>query len=145
MKTLGQKILSLREEKGMKQSELAELIGTTEATLSRYENDKRVPKGETVFKIAKALNVSVEFLLDNDKEFKNSPNSVTELSNKEIIDIEKYAEQMIDAIDNCESLKFCGIDADEEDKEYLRQAYQKFLLDVRVYNKQKYTPNKYKK
>ena len=29
-------ILSLREEKGMKQSELAELIGTTEATLSRF-------------------------------------------------------------------------------------------------------------
>lgn len=149
MKTTGQKILMLREEKQLKQSELAQAIGVTEATLSRYENDKRKPRGEIALKIAKALNVSIDYLLDDNitNRFANiSSNEIpdTTLTEKEIIDIEKEALEMIEAIDNSESLKFCGTTADEEDKEYLKQAYQKFLMDVRVYNKKKYTPNKYK-
>ncbi|MDY5912429.1 MAG: helix-turn-helix transcriptional regulator [Inconstantimicrobium porci] len=149
MKTTGQKILMLREEKQLKQSELAETIGVTEATLSRYENDKRKPRGEIALKIAKALNVSIDYLLDDNitdrfSTISNPENQNTSLTQKEILDIEKDALEMIEAIDNSESLKFCGTTADEEDKEYLKQAYQKFLMDVRVYNKQKYTPNKYK-
>ena len=51
---------------------------------------------------------------------------------------------MIENIDSIPTIEFCGTPADDEDKEYLKAAYQKFLSDVRVYNKKKYTPNKYK-
>lgn len=44
MKTIGEKIQILREERNLKQKELAELAGITEATLSRYENGKENPK-----------------------------------------------------------------------------------------------------
>ena len=141
MKTIGEKILILRENLNMKQKELADLAGITEATLSRYENNKREPRGEIVTRLAKILNVSTDYLLDNEissDDYKN-------LNNKEIIDIEKEAEMMISKIDTLENLEFCGQLADDEDKEYLKAAYQKFLMDVRVYNKQKYTPKKYKK
>lgn len=140
MKTIGEKILILRENLNMKQKELADLVGITEATLSRYENNKREPRGEIVTRLAKILNVSTDYLLDNEisSEYYNNLNS------KEIIDIEKEAEIMISKIDTLENLEFCGQLADDEDKEYLKAAYQKFLMDVRVYNKQKYTPKKYK-
>lgn len=141
MKTIGEKILILRENLNMKQKELADLAGITEATLSRYENNKREPRGEIVTRLAKILNVSTDYLLDNEissDDYKN-------LNNKEIIDIEKEAEMMISKIDTLDNLEFCGQLADDEDKEYLKAAYQKFLMDVRVYNKQKYTPKKYKK
>lgn len=63
MKTIGEKIQILREERNLKQKELAELAGITEATLSRYENGKREPKGEIISKLATVLNVSTDYLL----------------------------------------------------------------------------------
>ena len=63
MKTIGEKIQILREERNLKQKELAELAGITEATLSRYENGKREPKGEIISKLANVLNVSTDYLL----------------------------------------------------------------------------------
>ena len=140
MKTIGEKILTLRENLNMKQKELADLAGITEATLSRYENNKREPRGEIVTRLAKILNVSTDYLLDNEISLED----YNSLNSKEIIDIEKEAEIMISKIDSLDNLEFCGQLADDEDKEYLKAAYQKFLMDVRVYNKQKYTPKKYK-
>lgn len=61
--TIGQRISILCEEKDIKQKELAELIGVTEATMSRYVNDKRVPKGESAAKMAAILGVTTEYLL----------------------------------------------------------------------------------
>jgi len=63
METTGERILRLREEKEMKQKELADLVGITEASLSRYENNKRTPSGEIISKIASALEVSADYLL----------------------------------------------------------------------------------
>ena len=48
----------------MTQRELAEKIGVTEVTLSRYITGKRTPKGPLIVKIAKALDVPVEDLID---------------------------------------------------------------------------------
>lgn len=144
MKTIGEKIQLLREELNLNQRELADLVGITEATLSRYENNKREPKGLILAKLAKALNVSTDYLLDDTLTKKIPYGNHNELSQNEIIDIEKEAEKMISSIEEMDNLMLCGNTVDDEDKEYLKQAYQKFLMDVRVYNKLKYTSNKYK-
>lgn len=144
MKTTGQKILMLREKQDITQKELADLVGITEATVSRYENDQRKPRGEILIKLAKVLNISTDYLLDENITYDDITTNSNELSKKEIIDIEKAAEKMIKAIDNNQELQFCDTIADDEDKAYIKEAYQKFLSDVRVYNKLKYTPNKYK-
>lgn len=144
MKTIGEKIQILREELNLNQRELADLVGITEATLSRYENNKREPKGLILAKLAKTLNVSTDYLLDETLTKKIPYGNHNELSKNEIIDIEKEAEKMISSIEEMDNLMLCGNTVDDEDKEYLKQAYQKFLMDVRVYNKLKYTSNKYK-
>ena len=144
MKTIGEKIQLLREEKNMNQKELADLVGITEATLSRYENNKREPRGLLLAKLAKTLNVSTDYLLDETLTTKIPYGNHNELSENEIIDIEKEAEKMISNIEGMDNITLCGNSVDDEDKEYLKQAYQKFLMDIRVYNTLKYTSNKYK-
>ena len=61
---LGSRISELLNKSGMTQRELAEKIGVTEVTLSRYITGKRTPKGPLIVKIAKALDVPVEHLID---------------------------------------------------------------------------------
>ena len=50
-------------EREMTAADIARKTGMTQATLSRYINGKRIPKINSVIKIAKALNVPIELLL----------------------------------------------------------------------------------
>lgn len=62
---LGSRIKGLRKEKKMSQGDLALLCSTTSAAISRYENGKRIPRSDTVARIARALDTSVDYLLDS--------------------------------------------------------------------------------
>lgn len=62
---LGSRIKTMRKEKKMSQSDLAMLCSTTSAAISRYENGKRIPRSDTVARIARALDTSVDYLLDS--------------------------------------------------------------------------------
>lgn len=68
MKTLGGRIRQHRINCGMSQEELASAIGSTKATISRYERDQREPSFDTLKKIANALNVWYFELLDCEAE-----------------------------------------------------------------------------
>ena len=60
-KEIGYRITIAREEAGLNQKELAEILGISQASLSNYENGKRrvyLPQLET---IAKALNKPLEY------------------------------------------------------------------------------------
>jgi transcriptional regulator with XRE-family HTH domain len=48
---------------GIKQKELAQRIGVTEASLSRYANGFRTPRSTTMIKIAEALHITPEYLM----------------------------------------------------------------------------------
>jgi transcriptional regulator with XRE-family HTH domain len=61
--TFSEKIKTLRKEYNWKQEELAEKINTDARQVSLYENEKSSPSIETVIKIAKAFNVSIDYLL----------------------------------------------------------------------------------
>ncbi|SKA89515.1 Helix-turn-helix [Clostridium sp. USBA 49] len=80
---IGERILRLRIKNEMKQKELADKVGITEATLSRYENGLRSPKGEIVSKLAEALGVSSDYLLGLTDEVKEQ--SKNEIKNLDII------------------------------------------------------------
>jgi SOS-response transcriptional repressor LexA len=60
---IGEKIKERREEKGMKRPELAGLIGVDPNTLYRYENGSIGIKDDMKQKIARALGVSVAYLM----------------------------------------------------------------------------------
>lgn len=59
MPNIGENIKKIRKERGYSQKQLAEKLGTSPQNLAQYEKGKRMPKIETLDKIASALNVSI--------------------------------------------------------------------------------------
>lgn len=57
------RLKSLREEKGMKQSELGKLLNVQDAAISKYESGKVPLTGDTLLKLSKIFNVSTDYLL----------------------------------------------------------------------------------
>jgi len=62
---IGNNIKLYRKKKGLTQKQLAEKIGTTDSAITRYESNSREPSIEIITKIAKALNISINELLDD--------------------------------------------------------------------------------
>lgn len=65
--TLGKEIARLRLEKGLRQIDLAGLVGVHQTHMARWENDQMRPRKGMLVKLAKALEVSVEDLLAADQ------------------------------------------------------------------------------
>lgn len=63
MNTIGSRILNLRADKDIKQSDLANQIGITKSMLSKYENDINIPKADILSKIADVLDTTTDYLL----------------------------------------------------------------------------------
>lgn len=63
--TLGQNIKKYRKQKGLTQSELAEMIDLKNITIRKYESDDREPSIETITKIAAALEVPAGKLIED--------------------------------------------------------------------------------
>lgn len=63
---LGQRIKSLRKEKGLTQEELGKLINVTKVSICCYEKERRVPTLETLLALAEVFNVDLNYFLGND-------------------------------------------------------------------------------
>jgi len=61
----GNKITQIRKEKGLSREDLGKQVGTSGAIIGRYERGDMAPSIEIATKIAKALNVSLDFLVGN--------------------------------------------------------------------------------
>lgn len=66
--TLGERLKLLRRERGWSQDEFAHHAQIDGRQVSRYENGKVTPSIEVMIKIARAYNVSLDFLLIDDAE-----------------------------------------------------------------------------
>ena len=66
--TLGTRISDLLEQQGLSQRELADRIGVTEVSMSRYIKGERTPKGPIIANIAKVLHTTSDFLLGHETE-----------------------------------------------------------------------------
>ncbi|MFR6472101.1 MAG: helix-turn-helix domain-containing protein [Turicibacter sanguinis] len=64
------KIKKILIEKGIKQGELAKLVGVSAQTISDFINGKHDVASRTLYKIAKVLNVSMEELIEEENECK---------------------------------------------------------------------------
>lgn len=60
---LSARLRSARKMKNLSQEKLAELVGTTKATISNYENQYSSPPNEMLVKLADTLDVSTDWLL----------------------------------------------------------------------------------
>lgn len=62
--TFGQRVTIMRKKKNLNQSELGAMIGTSGNIMSKYERDFITPSIEVAAKIGKALNVSIDYLVN---------------------------------------------------------------------------------
>ena len=80
--TIGERIKQCRLERGMTQKDLAERMGISPICISQYETGKRVPKIETIDRIASAIGVDPAYLSkrggENMLNVKNRPASEKE-------------------------------------------------------------------
>ena len=59
----GQRLKTVREEKGLKREDVAKKIGTSAAIIGRYERNERTPSVDIAKNIAEALEVSLDYLV----------------------------------------------------------------------------------
>jgi transcriptional regulator with XRE-family HTH domain len=66
--TLGDKIKDVRKKRGFSQGELAEKVGISAVHMNRLEKGKFQPSIQVISKIAEVLEVSVDYLLNEESE-----------------------------------------------------------------------------
>lgn len=67
MSIFGDNIKRLRKNKGLKQQEIAELLGVKRNTYSDWENGKTEPSFESLVKLVDLFEVSLDWLFGRDK------------------------------------------------------------------------------
>ncbi len=75
--TLGERLATLRREKGISQAELARLLSLGQSTIAMYERDRRMPDPLALRRLADFFGVSVDYLLGRTEERTGPPVSVT--------------------------------------------------------------------
>lgn len=89
-KKLGLRIKELRENRGLTQFKLAELLDMEASNLSKIERGVQIPKEESLLKLTQALGVHVKDLFDyehfaNKKTLLNNINNILEQADLETI------------------------------------------------------------
>ncbi|MBN1053079.1 helix-turn-helix transcriptional regulator [Clostridium botulinum] len=82
---IGANIKRERERKGLSRKQLADSLGVTDVSISRYENEKRTPSIKILESISLRLDVSINDLTTEKEEKKlirNRMNSLNKLSEK---------------------------------------------------------------
>ena len=108
-----------RKEKGLTQRELANRVGVTEVSMSRYVNGARVPKGPIVVNIAKALGVSVDYLVGTSSVKKRQTNAdrIRNMSDEELAEL-ITGSLNFDCADYCDSFaQGCAFNCNKKDRE----------------------------
>ena len=126
----------LRKNYGMSQSELAEKLGVTQQTISKYENGSREPDTETLKLLSSIFNVSIDYLLGNaDKKEPeiNIPQEYTDKYKVTSRDKKQYMEHMKKA----NEAFFMDDKFDDEDKKEILDTMNEIFWKAKAMNKRK--------
>ncbi len=81
--TLGEKIKDARKQCGLSQEQLAEKMSISRSAIAKWETDKGLPDIDNLKALAGFLNVSVDYLLDDEER-------IDELVTREAYDLASY-------------------------------------------------------
>ena len=70
--TIGQKIIALRNSMGISQEKLAELLGVSRQSISKWEMDHSVPQIDKILQISEIFSISCDDLLHDDVELRGT-------------------------------------------------------------------------
>lgn len=106
---IGRNIKRALERQGKTQRELAEDIGITEASMSRYIHGDRVPKATMLVKIANALGVTADQLLsDKDNPYERLRLRISKFNYSSMLD--EMIQTLSDKEDRKEFLRYARIE-----------------------------------
>ena len=131
---------NLRKELNMSQAELAEKLGVSQQTISKYERGTREPDNETLAKLAEIFDCSIDYLLGK-TDIRNPYKDFIEKAKEQYGPRgKKQAEELLQTIQSL----FDGGELPDEDKDEFFRAITEIYFDSKEKNK-KYTPKKYRK
>ncbi|MBZ5946930.1 helix-turn-helix transcriptional regulator, partial [Leuconostoc gelidum subsp. gasicomitatum] len=88
MSITAERIKSLRKQKKLTQSELAEIINASRMAIANYETDRNTPSFAMLSLIAEALNTTVDYLQGKtDNVFKQADNASNNGDDKKHVDL----------------------------------------------------------
>lgn len=134
---IGDKIKFRLKELGLTQKDLAITLNISPSTLSGYITGYRTPDINTISVIANALKVKPSYLIDDNVNF----------NKKDERDIAKDIASIMSKIKAGEDgpIYYNGEEMDQDDTELFEQALEFALRSIKIENKGKYTPKKYRK
>lgn len=135
--TIGNKIKTLRIEKGYDQATICEYLNIEQSTLSNYENDRRTPKLDMITKFADFFGVTTDYLLGREKHS-------VELTSRDKIEIDEYLDKFESELLAQSGLMFDGEPMTQESREKLISAMRIGAEMAKKEAKEKFTPNKYR-
>lgn len=71
--TFGKRLRKSRKDKKLTQTDVANILGIDDTTISKYENDKSEPDNLTTSRLAKLYGVKVSWLLGNEEAEEEIP------------------------------------------------------------------------
>ena len=126
------------------QKELAIAVGVSQSTIGMIEGNKQGASNDTLLKLAKALNTTIDNLLSNDSVDSEIKKNI-ELSKKAERDIAKDLEKTLNELENSQdALMFSGEPLDDETRELLKISLENSMRLAKQIAKKKYTPKKYR-
>lgn len=137
--SIGDNIKKRRELRGLKQSELADLVGVSDKTVSSWEINRTEPKMGMIEKVSIALRCKKTDIIGID----DSSDTGT-LNKKDEKDIAKDLESIMKKLSNSEDgpASFEGTDIPEADQELFAGQVELMLRRLKAINKELYNPNK---
>ena len=114
---------NLRKELNMSQAELAEKLGVSQQTISKYERGTREPDNETLAKLAEIFDCSIDYLLGK-TDIRNPYKDFIEKLKNNMAPWQKQAEELLQ---NIQSL-FDGGELPDEDKDEFLGRSLKYIL-----------------
>lgn len=111
----GRRIRKLRIDKGYSMQELADELRVTKSSINMWENSSSIPKDSILITLSKIFNVSIDYLLGNEKmETKIPENKTLHYIQR---NLEKLDEQKLKQAEKILQTVFDDIFEDSEDEE----------------------------
>lgn len=98
--SIGERICDLRKESNLTQGQLAEALGVTRQSVSKWENDLSVPDALKMIRLADILDTDIEYLSTGRRNFARHPPVV--LSDVKIV--EKVVEKPVVQVETIEKV-----------------------------------------
>ena len=134
----------LLDKYGVTAYKVSKETGITTTTLTNWKKGKYTPKPDKLQKIADYFGVPLSYLLTGSMEEEVKPPSLTPKDERDIAkDIDRIIQKLQDGENGPAS--YDGEELDPEAAELFRDELEIALRRLKIINKEKYTPKKYKK